>query len=83
MAAKKKSGGAAATRKALAGIEKAHKDLQLNIRNLKASLGGGVHHPGGGVHKPGVSGGVHKPGASGGVHIAGAAKIKGGGVHKA
>ena len=47
MAAKKKSGGAAATRKALAGIEKAHKDLQLNIKNLKASLGGGVHHPGG------------------------------------
>jgi len=37
--------GAAATRKALAGIEKAHKDLQLNIKNLKASLGGGVHHP--------------------------------------
>ena len=74
MAAKKKSGGPAATRKALAGIEKAHKDLQLNIKNLKDSLGGGVHHPGGGVHKPG---------ASGGVHIAGTAKSKGGGVHKA
>ncbi len=70
MAGKKKSGPAAA-RKALAGIEKAHKDLQLNIKNLKTALGGGVHK----------SGGVHKPGATGGVHIAGAAK--GGGVHKA
>lgn len=73
MAAKKKSTvGGAATRKALAGIERAHKELQLNIKNLKKSLGGGVHHPGGGVHKPG--GGVHKPGAGQG---------KGGGVHKA
>ena len=73
MAAKKKStGGGAATRKALAGIEKAHKALQLNIKNLKTSLSGGIHFPGGGVHKPG--GGVHKPGAGGG---------KGGGVHKA
>ena len=71
MAGKKKS-GAAAARKALAGIEKAHKDLQLNIKNLKAALGGGVHHPGGGVHKPGTTGGVH---------IAGASKT--GGVHKA
>ena len=77
--AKKKSGGAAAARKALAGIEKAHKDLQLNIKNLKTALKGGIH-TGGGVHK---SGGVHKPGATGGVHIAGAAKTSTGGVHKA
>lgn len=80
MASKRKSGGGAATRKALAGIEKAHKDLQLNIKNLKKALVGGVHLPGKGVHKPG--GGVHKPGATGGVHIAGAARTTGG-VHKA
>jgi hypothetical protein len=78
--AKKKSGGASAARKALAGIEKAHKDLQLNIKNLKSALAGGVHLPGGGVHKPG--GGVHKPGATGGVHRAKAAKTSTGGVHK-
>jgi hypothetical protein len=39
MATKKKSGGANDSKKALAGIEKAHKDLQLNIRNLKKALG--------------------------------------------
>ena len=39
MATKKKNGGANDSKKALAGIEKAHKDLQLNIRNLKKALG--------------------------------------------
>jgi hypothetical protein len=40
MAAKKKStGSSAAARKALAGIEKAQKALQLNITNLKAAMG--------------------------------------------
>jgi hypothetical protein len=39
MATKRKSGGANDSKKALAGIEKAHKDLQLNIRNLKKALG--------------------------------------------
>ena len=82
MAAKKKSkGGASAAKKAIAGIEKAHKDLQLNIRNLKSALGGGRHDPIGGVHKPtgGVhkpTGGVHKP--AGGVHQPGATNVKGG-----
>lgn len=33
-----RSGGAAA-RKALAGIEKAHKALQLHLRNLRKSMG--------------------------------------------
>lgn len=90
MAAKKKSkGGDSATKKALAGIEKAHKDLQLNIQSLKSALGGGRHdapgggrhNPGGGVHKPtgGVhkpTGGVHKP--TGGVHQPGSSNVKGG-----
>ena len=39
MATKKKSGGVNDSKKALAGIERAHKDLQLNIQNLKKALG--------------------------------------------
>ena len=39
MATKIKSGGGNDAKKALAGIEKAHKELQLNIRNLKKALG--------------------------------------------
>ena len=39
MATKKKSGGSSDAKKALAGIEKAHKALQLNIKNLKTALG--------------------------------------------
>ncbi len=40
MAKKKRSTSAgAATRKALAGIEKAQKALQLNIRNLRKAMG--------------------------------------------
>jgi hypothetical protein len=39
MATKKKSGGGNDAKKALAGIDKAHKELQLNIRNLKKALG--------------------------------------------
>ena len=45
MAKKKKSTGlAAATRKALTGIEKAQKALQLHIKKLRASMGH-VHGP--------------------------------------
>jgi hypothetical protein len=39
MATKKKSSSGDSAKKALAGIEKAHKELQLNIRNLKKALG--------------------------------------------
>lgn len=40
MAKKKKStSGSAATRKALAAIDKAQKALQLNIKNLKTAMG--------------------------------------------
>jgi hypothetical protein len=39
MAKKKQSTAAAATRKALAGIEKAQKTLQLNIKNLRKAMG--------------------------------------------
>jgi hypothetical protein len=88
MATKKKStSGDAAARKALAGIEKAHKALQLNIKNLKSALSGGRHHAlTGGIHKPGggSTGGIHKPGGgrhdpTGGIHKPGA----GGGRHTA
>jgi hypothetical protein len=63
MAAKKKStGGSAAARKALAGIEKAQKALQLNIKNLRTAMGhphgsgasrakGHPHHPSAGKVK--------------------------------
>jgi hypothetical protein len=45
MAKKKKStGAAAATRKALAAIEKAQKTLQLHIKKLRAAMGH-VHGP--------------------------------------
>jgi hypothetical protein len=45
MAKKKKSTSvAAATRKALAGIDKAQKALQLHIKKLRASMGH-VHGP--------------------------------------
>ncbi|HYU44907.1 MAG TPA: hypothetical protein VEK84_01860 [Terriglobales bacterium] len=54
MATKKKSTGSQNTKKALAGIEKAQKALQLNIKNLKASLG----HPHGGTGR--VKGHPHK-----------------------
>ena len=45
MAAKRKSARAGSKRRseakqALAGIEKAHKSLQLNLKKLKTSLGG-------------------------------------------
>lgn len=45
MAAKRKSAGSSGKRRneakqALAGIEKAHKSLQLNLKKLKTSLGG-------------------------------------------
>ena len=35
---KKKSGGRADAKKAMANIEKAHKELQLHIQKLKTSL---------------------------------------------
>jgi len=41
MATKKKGRSGNRAKEALAGIEKAHKELQLNIRNLKRALGGG------------------------------------------
>jgi hypothetical protein len=64
MAAKKKStGGSASARKALAGIEKAQKALDLNIKNLKTAMG----H----IHQSGVSG------VKGHIHKAAAGKEKG------
>jgi hypothetical protein len=68
MAAKKKStGGSASALKALAGIEKAQKALDLNIKNLKTAMGH-IHHSRtkGHIHKPGtgtVKGHIHKAGA--------------------
>jgi hypothetical protein len=41
MATKKKGRSGRGAKEALAGIEKAHKELQLNIRDLKRALGGG------------------------------------------
>ena len=55
MAAKRTSASAASksrseAKKALAGVEKAHKSLQLNLKKLKASLGNsfGMGHSFGG-----------------------------------
>jgi hypothetical protein len=47
--AKKKAGNSlTSAKKAVAGIERAHKELQLNLKNLKNALGGrftGLGHP--------------------------------------
>jgi hypothetical protein len=47
MASKKKSaGGLAPLRKALAGLERVQRELQLNIKNLKTAMGH-IHKAGG------------------------------------
>jgi hypothetical protein len=64
MASKKKSkGGLAPLRKAVAGIERAQRELQLNIKNLKAAMG----H----IHTPGEDEGKGHP------HGAGSGRMKG------
>ena len=66
MARKKKLTAGTQANRALAGIEKAQKTLQLNIRILKTALKGHPHTPGGRVkghpHTPGgrVKGHPHR-----------------------
>ncbi|MGH9511315.1 MAG: hypothetical protein ACRD2U_04175 [Terriglobales bacterium] len=75
MAKKKKSkGGAGSVQKALAGIDRAQRELQLNIKNLKAAMGH-IHKPGGGAGQ----GHIHKAGGAGQGHIhLASGKTKGG-----
>jgi hypothetical protein len=75
MGAKKKSkSGEASIKKALAGIERAQRELQLNIKNLKTAMGH-IHKPGGGAGE----GHIHRAGGAGEGHIhhAGSGKMKG------
>jgi hypothetical protein len=72
MASKKKSaGGLAPLRKALAGLERVQRELQLNIKNLKTAMG----H----IHKAGGDAGQgHPHGAGKGhPHTATSGKAKG------
>lgn len=75
MAKKKKSAsGLAPLRKALAGIEKTQRELQLNIKSLKAAMGH-IHTPGTGkghVHSASGKGHVHSASAKGHTHTASA-----------
>ncbi|HEY5211576.1 MAG TPA: hypothetical protein VIJ38_00980 [Acidobacteriaceae bacterium] len=81
---KKSTGGNAPIRKALAGMEKAQRELELNIRNLKAAMGH-IHKASGGtgqghIHAASGKGHVHsaKSGmAKGHVHSATSGKAKG------
>jgi len=74
MASKKKSaGGLAPLRRALAGIEMAQRELQLNIKNLKTAMGH-IHKAGGGTgqgHPHGAGPGKGHP------HTATSGKAKG------
>jgi len=84
MASKKKSaGGLAPLRKALAGIERAERELQLNIKNLKTAMGH-IHKAGGDEgkghpHGARMRGHVHSPSGmvKGHVHSAKSGKAKG------
>ena len=71
MAAKKKSkSGAGSVQKALAGIERAQRELQLNIKNLKTAMG--HSYKSGGTAAQG-----HSYGASGKGHTFTATRTKG------
>jgi len=71
MAKKKKSAsGLAPLRKALAGIERTQRELQLNIKNLKAAMGH-IHKPEGQGHPHGAAAGKGHP------HTATSGKVKG------
>lgn len=91
---KRKPGGVEAPlRKALAGIEKAQRELELNVRNLKAAMGhihkagggpgqGHIHTAGGGtgqghIHTASGKGHVHSAKGKGHVHSATSGKAKG------
>lgn len=67
---KKPGGGMVPVRKALAGIEKAQRELDLNIRNLKAAMGH-IHTASGGT------GHIHNASGKGHVHSATSGKAKG------
>jgi hypothetical protein len=86
MASKKKSAGdLAPLRKALSGLERTQRELQLNIKNLKTAMGH-IHKAGGEAkgHPHGAASGrmkghVHSPSgmAKGHVHSATSGKAKG------
>ncbi len=81
---RKSAGGEAPLRKALAGIEKAQRELELNVRNLKAAMGH-IHKAGGGpgqghIHTAGGGSGqghIHTASGKGHVHSATSGKAKG------
>ncbi len=90
---RKSAGGEAPLRRALAGIEKAQRELELNVRNLKAAMGhihkagggpgqGHIHTAGGGagqghIHTASGKGHVHSAKAKGHLHSATSGKAKG------
>ena len=69
---KKSTGGNAPIRKALAGMEKAQRELELNIRNLKVAMGH-IHKASGGTGQ----GHIHAASGKGHVHSAKSAMAKG------